>query len=73
MAPLISDFVFALLLPKSEILIMKPSSMSVQPGLCLTWSETSKTYFLTMQLIYGSPKREVRLIRANSKLSFYQP
>ena len=26
------------LLPKSEISILKPSSVAVQPGLCLTWS-----------------------------------
>ena len=39
------------LLPKSEILSLYPSSVAVQQGLCLTWSETPKTGFLTMRLI----------------------
>ena len=38
------------LLPKSEISIVQPSSVVVQPGLCRTWSETPKTGFLTMRL-----------------------
>ena len=33
------------LLPKSEISSMKPSSVAVQPGLCLTWSETRPLVF----------------------------
>ena len=35
------------LLPKSEISRLSPSSVTVQPGLCQTWSETPKTGFLT--------------------------
>ena len=38
------------LLPKSEISSLKPSSVAEQPGLCRTWSETSKTDFLVMML-----------------------
>ena len=34
-----------LLLPKSEISSLQPSSVAVQPGLCRTWSETPKTGF----------------------------
>ena len=42
------------LLLKSKISSLYPSSISVavQPGLCQTWSETLKTGFLTMRLIY---------------------
>ena len=39
------------LLPKSEILSFEPSSVAVQPSLCLTWSETPKTGFLTTRLV----------------------
>ena len=39
------------LLPKSEISSLSSSSVTVQPGLCRTWSETPKTGFLTMRLI----------------------
>ena len=39
------------LLPKYEISSLQPSSVAVQPGLCGTWSETSKTGFLTTRLI----------------------
>ena len=42
------------LLLKSEISSLYPSSVAVQPGLCLTWSETPKTSFLTMRLICNS-------------------
>ena len=35
------------LLPKYEISSISPSSLIVQPGLCVTWSETPKTGFLT--------------------------
>ena len=42
------------LLPKSEISILQPSSVVVQPGLCRTWSETRKTGFLRTRLIYKS-------------------
>ena len=40
------------LLPKSEISSLWPSSVAVQPGLCRTRSETSKTGFLTTRPIY---------------------
>ena len=39
------------LLPKSKISSLWPSSVVVQPGLCLTWSETPNTGFLTKRLI----------------------
>ena len=39
------------LLPKSEISSFYPSSVTVQPGLCRTWSETPKTGFLITRLI----------------------
>ena len=39
------------LLPYSEISSLKPSSMTLQPGLCRTWSETLKTGFLVTGLI----------------------
>ena len=38
------------LLSKSEISSLEPSSVTVQPGLCRTWSETSKTGFLRTRL-----------------------
>ena len=38
------------LLPKSEIASLSPSSVTVQSGLCRTWSETPKTGFLTTRL-----------------------
>ena len=41
------------LLPKYEISSLQPSSVAVQPGLCQTWSETLKTGFLRMRLIYS--------------------
>ena len=41
------------LLPKSEISSLYPFSVTVQPGLCGTWSETPKTGFLTTRLISG--------------------
>ena len=41
------------LLPKSEILSFLTCSVAVQPGLCLTWSETPKTGFLTTRLIFS--------------------
>ena len=39
------------LLSKSEISSLYPSSVTVQPGLCRTWSETPKTGFLRTRLI----------------------
>ena len=39
------------LLPKYEISSLQPSSVAVQPGLFGTWSETTKTGFLTTRLI----------------------
>ena len=41
------------LLPKSKISSLQPSSVTAQPGLCRTRSETPKTRFLTTRLIYG--------------------
>ena len=38
------------LLSKSEISSLWPSSVTVQPGLCQTWSETPKTGFLRTRL-----------------------
>ena len=39
------------LLSKYEISSLLPSSVTVQPGLCQTRSETPKTVFLTTRLI----------------------
>ena len=39
-----------LLIPKSNFSSLKPSSMTVQHGLCRTWSETPKTGFLVMRI-----------------------
>ena len=58
-AQLISAFVFAtqtvqLLLPpllKSKISSIQPSSVAAQAGLCQTWSETLKTFFLLKSII----------------------
>ena len=38
------------LLPKYEVSSFLPSCVAAQPGLCLTWSETPKTGFLTTKL-----------------------
>ena len=38
------------LLSASEISSLQPSSVVVQPSLCRTWSETSKTGFLATRL-----------------------
>ena len=40
------------LLPKSKISSLQPSSVTVQPVLCRTWSETPKTGILTTRLNY---------------------
>ena len=45
------------LLPKSKSSSLKPSSVTVQPGLCRTWSETPKTGFLTTRLKYMYPSQ----------------
>ena len=50
------------LLPKSEILSLEPSSVAAQPGLCATWSETPKTGFLRMRLIYQGVQRRMVLV-----------
>ena len=42
------------LLPKSEISSLQPSYVVVQSGLCRTWSETPKTGFLIMRLIWST-------------------
>ena len=39
------------LLLKSEISSFYPASVTVQPGLCRTWSEIPKTGFLVSRLI----------------------
>ena len=44
------------LLPISEIASLLPSVV-VQPGLCRTWSETRKTGFLSMQIIFSRTDR----------------
>ena len=40
------------LLPISNLSSLLPSSVAVQQGLCRTWSETPKTGFVAMRLIY---------------------
>ena len=40
------------LLSKSEISSLEPSSVTAQPSLCRTWTETPKTGFLTTRLKY---------------------
>ena len=42
------------LLAKSEISSLKPSSVTLQTGLCRTWLDTPKTGFLTTRLIYDA-------------------
>ena len=47
-------FVFSgtiLLLPKTKISSLQPYSVAVQSGLCRTWSEITKTGFLTKSII----------------------
>ena len=48
------------LLSKSEISILRPSSVVVQPDLCGTWSETPKTGFLRMRVISSSAFLELQ-------------
>ena len=45
------------LLSKSKISSLWPSSVTAQPGLCRTWSETPKTGFLTTRLILSTHKK----------------
>ena len=45
-------------LSNSEISRLYPSSLVVQPSFCRTWSETSKTGFLTTRLIYSRKRFE---------------
>ena len=40
------------LLSKYEISSLSPTCVTLQPGLCWTWSETPNTGFLTTRLIY---------------------
>ena len=40
------------LLPKPEISSFEPASVTVQSGLCQTWSKLPKTGFLVSRLIY---------------------
>ena len=49
------------LLPKSEILIVLPSSAAAQVDLCRTWSEYPKTGFLATQLSHDSDPRDIHL------------
>ena len=51
------------LLPKSEISSLWPFSVSAQPGLCGTWSETPKTGFLRTRLYTISTRQSVQKTR----------
>ena len=48
------------LLPKSEISSLLAFSVTVQSGLCRTWSETPKTGFLRTRLIFHSTKMKMK-------------
>ena len=48
------------LLLKSEISSLYPSSVAVQPGLCVTWSETPKTGFLRTRLSLKTASKRYR-------------
>ena len=59
-----------LLLSKSKISRLEPSSGVVQPGLCGTWSETPKTGFLRTRLIYALLQENLSLrIPTRSKMN----
>ena len=58
------------LLPKSEISSLKSSSVTVQPGLCQTWSETPKTGFLTTRLIYKMPTDMIKPLWCSGKATW---
>ena len=53
-----------LLLPKSEISRLEPSSMAVQPGLCRTWSEIPKT---------GFSQNKAHIIHMHAACVLYEP
>ena len=57
------------LLSKSEILSFQ-TSVAVQPGLCLTWSDTPKTGFLTTRLIWAISRESLQYAHAGSSVSF---
>ena len=52
------------LLHKFEISSLWPSSVTVQPGLCRTWSETPKTGFLTRLILLQLHRKLIELINA---------
>ena len=58
------------LLPKSEFSSLWPSSVAVQPGLCLTWSETPKTGFLTTRLNWNELMCKPMICATNSHIGF---
>ena len=50
------------LLSKSEISSLLPSSVTVQPGLCATWSETPNTdVLISMKSHHLSPMKIIKL------------
>ena len=57
------------LLSKSEILSIWPSSVTAQPSLCQTWSETPKTGFLTTRLKYHLANEKVRYKIQNANVN----
>ena len=73
-AKLISTFVSATRFERFiyflfEISSLFPSTVAEQPGLCWTWSETSKTGFLMTRLNYG----KTRIYRGAQFSFFSQP
>ena len=58
------------LLLKSKISSLKPSSVTVQPGLCQTWSETPKTGFLITRLKCGDQTVLLLFAYALSRFSY---
>ena len=79
-AKLISAFVYATqidwdstipVLSKSKISSLYPSSVTVQPGLCLTWSETQIVGFLMHWLIYYYVRAYVRSKALKASLSHF--
>ena len=47
------------LLPKSEISSLSPSSVTVQPGLCETWSETPDRFSNEAQMMTGKQRMPI--------------